>query len=240
VWKLIHAKISGCALAYVIELWDLFTQVGVERKKPFVDVYSRFDRKDYVALAKWDREVNKGRVFKSWRKATHPQLGEVEVGGLDNRVGISNPPYEMIAKVCEQHSAAFLRVAALVPRVAIEKVSQERLGGGLTRIELRIANKGYLATYGLGSAKDLPLSEPLRLTTQGQGVEVTAPVESVLEIGHLQGWGSGLYAGANVFFPWTRGNPNERFVTLVVRGAGKLSVRVGSARVGYRALAIDV
>jgi hypothetical protein len=34
------------ALAYVIELWDLFTQIGMERRKPFVDVYSRFDRKD--------------------------------------------------------------------------------------------------------------------------------------------------------------------------------------------------
>ena len=42
------------AIAYVIELWDLFTQIGVERKKPFVDVYSRLERKDYVALAKWD------------------------------------------------------------------------------------------------------------------------------------------------------------------------------------------
>src|SRR5258705_1598674 len=40
----------GC-LAYVIELWDLFTQIGIEQKKPFVDVYTRFERKDYVALA---------------------------------------------------------------------------------------------------------------------------------------------------------------------------------------------
>jgi hypothetical protein len=212
----------------------------MERRKPFVDVYSRLDRKDYVALAKWDKEVNKGRVFKKWRKVKHPQLGEVEVGGLDIRVGISNPPYELLPKVCEQQSAAFLRVAALVPRVSIGKVSQEKLAGDLTRLELRVANTGYLATYGLHSAKDLPLSEPLRITTEGQGVKLTAPIESVLEIGHLEGWGQGLYGGSNVFFPWTRGNVNERFVTLVVQGRGTLKVRVGSVRVGYRTLAIDI
>jgi len=228
------------AIAYVIELWDLFTQLGIERKKRFVDAYSHFDRKDYVALAKWDQEVNKGRVFKQWRKVKHPQLGEVEVGGLDNRVGVSNPPYELLPKVCEQQSAAFLRVASLVPRVTADVVSQEKVGEGLTRVELRIANKGYLATYGLSSAKKLPLAEPLRITTESEGLKVAAPVESVIEIGHLDGWGQGLYAGPNVFFPWTRGNAHERFVTLVVQGKGKLRVKVGSVRVGYREVVITV
>ena len=221
------------ALAYVIELWDLFTQIGIARKKRFVDVYSHLDRKDFIALAKWDREVNKGRVFGKWRKAKHPQLGDVEVGGLDTRVGISNPPYEKIAEVCASQSRAFLRVAALIPRVAIEIVRQERLGPDLTRIELRVVNRGYLGTYGLTSAKKLPLSEPMRLTSEGSGVKVAAPAEAVIEIGHLDGWGQGLYNGANVFFPWTRGNVHEKFVTLVVEGKGKLKVKVGSVRVGY-------
>jgi hypothetical protein len=224
----------------VIELWDLFTQLGIEKKKPFVDVYSRLERKDYVALAKWDREVNQGRVFRQWRKATHPQLGEVEVGGLDTRVGISNPPYELLGRICEQQSAAFLRVAALVPRVVFQAISQETIGEGLTRIELRIANQGYLATYGLNSAKKLAHSEALRITTECEGVKVTAPLESVIEVGHLDGWGLGLYAGANVFFPWTRGNVHEKFVTLVVQGRGKLRVKAGSVRVGYRTVDLTI
>ena len=114
------------------------------------------------------------------------------------------------------------------------------MGDGLTRIELRVANKGYLATYGLSSAKKRPPVAALRVTTEGEGVKVAAPVESVIEIGHLDGWGQGLYAGANVFFPLTRGNAHERFVTLVVQGRGKLRVKVGSVRVGYRELVIAV
>ena len=233
------------ALAYVIELWDLFTQIGVERKTPFVDVYSRLERKDLAALAKWDKEHNKGRIFGRWKKVKHPQLGEVEVGGLDLRVGISNPPYEMLARICEQHSDAFLRVASLVPRVVVEVVKQEVVapasaGARFTRIELRVANKGYLSTYGLSSAKKLQFSEPLRATVEAEGLEVTAPIEKVIDLGHLQGWGQGLYNGVNIFFPWTRGNEHERFVTLVVEGRGKLSVRVGSARVGFRTIEVAV
>ena len=103
------------ALAYVVELWDLFKQLGIERKKPFVDHYMKFTRKDMRALAEFDRQHNAGRVFGSWKKVNHPQLGEVEVNGFDPRVGIWNPPYERLAETCQAQSAAFLRVAAPEP-----------------------------------------------------------------------------------------------------------------------------
>ena len=229
------------AIAYVVELWDLFHQIGVEPKKPFVDVYSRLEREDFAKLAKWDRERNLGRIFGQWRKVVHPQLGAVEVGGLDPRVGISNPPYEELEGVCQKQSAAFLRVAALVPRVEVEVAKQDVLGKGLTRLELRIVNRGYLATYGLSSAKRLAISEPLRATFECEGdLQLGAPIESTVDIGHLQGWGQGLYNGSSVFFPWTRGNGHERFVTVVAEGRGTLKVRVGSCRVGYRTLAVSV
>ncbi|MCM2327981.1 MAG: M14 family metallopeptidase [Lysobacter sp.] len=229
----------GC-IAYVVELWDLFKQLGIERKKPFVDHYTHLDRKDYVALAKFDREQNAGRIFKRWRKAAHPQLGEVEVGGFDGRVGISNPPYERLAETCATQSAAFLRVAALVPQVTVEVVKREKAGAGHTAVELRVANRGYLGTYGLSSAKKLPLAEPLRLSAEGKGVKLVAPAEAIVEIGHLDGWGNGLYAGPNIFFPWTRGNVHERFVTLVAEGKGRLSVTVGSSRVGFQSIEVEV
>ncbi len=227
------------ALAYVIELWDLFHQLGIERKKPFVEHYFKFGRKDIVALANFDREHNKGRVFGRWKKVQHPQLGEVEVNGFDPRVGIWNPPYERLAETCAAQSAAFLRVAALVPRVSIEVVKREAAGGH-TRIELRVGNRGYLGTYGLPSAAKLPHSEPLRLTARGDGVELVAPAEAVVDIGHLDGWGAGLYGGPSIFMPWTRGSGHERHVTLVAKGKGTLTVKVGSCRVGYKSVNVEV
>ncbi|MEP7084772.1 MAG: peptidase M14, partial [Betaproteobacteria bacterium] len=229
----------GC-LAYVIELWDIFHQIGIETMKPFVDHYTRLDRQHFLALAKWDREVNHSRIFRPWRKVLHPQLGEVEVGGLNPLVGISNPPFEQLAEICSTQSAAFLRVAALIPNLKIELISQQSIGPAHTKIELRIANVGYLATYGLPSAKQLPHSEPLRLAAQGPGLKLIAPAESPIEIGHLDGWGTGLYAGISIFAPWTRGNVHEKVVTLVVEGSGRLQAKVGSCRVGYQTLEIDV
>jgi hypothetical protein len=229
------------AIAYAVELWDIFRQIGMETKKPFVDHYTHMDRKDFVALAKWDRDVNQGRVFGKWRKVRHPQLGEVEVGGLDILVGISNPPFEKLAEVCAQQSAAFLRLAALAPRVSVEVVKRDVLGPHLTRIELRVVNRGYLGTYGLNSAKKLPHVEPLRLTGECEGdVQLGAPTALPLELGHLDGWGRGLYSGISIFAPWTRGNVHEKFVTLVAEGHGKLTVKVGSCRIGYRTLSLDL
>jgi len=227
------------ALAYVVELWDIFKQLGIERKKPFVDHYSKFSRKDMRALAEFDRTHNAGRLFGSWKKTPHPQLGEVEIGGFDPRVGIWNPPYERLPETCASQSAAFLRVAALVPRISLTVVSQVKTGGH-TRIELRVVNQGYLGSYGVPSAKTVPHAEPLRLAARGDGLTLLAPTESVVQIGHLEGWGGGLHGGPSVFSPWTRGNGHERFVTLLVAGSGTLHVELSSCRVGTQTLSLQV
>ena len=243
--KPINGHLSGYAyhqrgaLAYVVELWDLFKQLGIERKKPFVDHYSKFSRKDMQALAAFDKQHNAGRIFGTWTKVQHAQLGEVELNGLDPRVGIWNPPYERLPQTCQSQSAAFLRVAALVPRIQLSVVSQTKTDGH-TRIELRVANQGYLASYGLPSAKTVPHAEPLRLTARGDGLTLLAPAEAVVQIGHLEGWGGGLHGGPSVFGPWTRGNGHERFVTLLVAGSGTLNVELASCRVGSQELAILV
>jgi len=227
------------ALAYVVELWDIFKQLGIERSKPFVDHYSKFTREHMRALAAFDRDHNAGRIFGSWQKVMHPQLGEVEVNGFDPRVGIWNPPYERLAETCAGQSAAFLRVAALAPRISLTVLRQEQLAGH-TRIELRVANHGYLASYGIASAKTLPHAEPLRLSARAEGVTLLAPTEAVIEIGHLAGWGGGLHGGPSVFSPWTRGNGHERFVTLVVAGTGVVHLELSSCRVGTQTLAVTV
>jgi hypothetical protein len=227
------------ALSYVVELWDLFKQLGIERKKPFVDHYGKFGRKDVATLAAFDKQHNAGRMFKPWQKVQHPQLGEVEVGGFDPRVGIWNPPYERLPDTCATQSAAFLRVAALVPRLQFGVVRQETRGTHTT-VELRVANTGYLPSHGLPSAKGLPVAEPLRLTVKTEGPTLVAPSEQMVELGHLDGWGGGLYGGSSIFSPWTRGNGHERFVTLVVEGRGTLHLEVASCRVGRWTLELTV
>ncbi|MEO8384642.1 MAG: M14 family metallopeptidase [Betaproteobacteria bacterium] len=228
------------ALSYCVELWDIFTQIGVEKKTRFVDFYSQLERKDLIALAKWDSEVNQSRIFQPWRKFDHPQLGPVELGGFDMRVGISNPPYEKLDEVCRQHSATTLRVASLLPSISLDVTAMESIAPGVTRVELRVSNAGYLGSHGISSAKKLAHVEPLRLTADGDGVTLATQADAVTQLGHLDGWGQGPHGGYMIALPWTRGSGNERSVSLVVTGKGQLRVKVGSCRVGFKTLTIEV
>jgi hypothetical protein len=232
----------GC-VGYVCELWDLFAQLGVERKKPFVDHYTHLTREEMVRLGQWDREHNAGRVIRPWKKVEHPQLGEVEVGGVDPRVGLVNPPYERLGEVCAQQSAMFLRVAALAPQVVVAEARVLPLGeGGARRVEVTVENHGYLPTNVLASAKGLPWNEPLYAEARSEGgCALAAPTDARREVGHLMGWGRGLYDGAGALFHQrSRGGVSRKKVAWVVTGTGVLAVRVGSCRTGWVEKRIEV
>jgi len=220
------------AIAYVCEVWDLFKQLGIARKKPFVDHYTQLTRDDLVALARWDAAHNAGRIFRGWTKERHPQLGEVEVGGVDPRVGIWNPPFDLLGGICVLQSQAFLRVAAMAPSLSIAKLEVKPLEADLSLVTVTVQNHGYLSTAGIASAKKLPWNEPLTLEIKGEGITMVGG-DGWREIGHLDGWGRGLYGGASLIFQRSRGNMGTRVVEQVVRGRGKVQVRVGACRVGW-------
>ena len=223
----------GC-IAYVCELWDLFEQVGLEKKKRFVDRYTQLDRADMVKIARWDAEHNAGRVLRPWKKWNHPQLGEVEVGGLDPRVGLWNPPFERIDEVCRGQAAVFLRVAALAPSVQFTEVRATEIESGLYRLDVRVENRGYLATHGLASARKLDWNEPLVAEIETEGCALANPREARQPVGHLDGWGRGRFEGfAALYYMRSRGNTGSRSLTWMLRGRGRAVVKIGSCRTGW-------
>jgi hypothetical protein len=228
----------GC-LAYVIELWDLFARLKIARKKPFVDHYTHLSREELVGLAAWDAEYNAGRALRPWKACRHPQLGDVEVGGFDARVGIWNPPYEMLGQVCQQNSAAFLKVVALAPELRL-RARVERLGDGLSRVTATVENLGYLPTYVLGSAKKLEFAEPLVIEAVADeaggrpSAEPLSPADRRQEVGQLEGWGRGLFSSSHgIGYAHSNGNAGQRTVTLVWKGGGRLRLRAGGCRTGW-------
>lgn len=230
----------GC-IAYAVELWDLFEQLGLPKQKRFVDRYSHLERDDMVKLARWDAEHNSGRVLRAWRKFRHPQLGELEVGGVDPRVGLWNPPYEKIDEVCRGQSAAFLRVAALAPRIVFAEVRATPVGQGLVRLDLRIENHGYLPTYILSSAKKHEWNEPLVAEVHASGCELANPREARQEVGHLDGWGRGKYSGDGALYHLqSRGSTGAKTLSWTLRGKGVVRVRMGACRTGWIERQIEV
>lgn len=222
------------ALAYVIELWDLFRRLGMERPPKFVQYYERVSREDLVKLAWWDKDENEGRAFPPWRSFEHPQLGPVEIGGIDPRVGIWNPPLHHLAQMCATQAYAFLHVAALAPRLRIGEVRRVQLPGELTRVDVQIVNDGYLGSYGLPSAKKLEFNEPVYAVASAEDCALVDAGAAHQVLGHLDGWGHGLHTGANLpAYPGTRGTTNAAWASYLVRGAGALVLRIGSCRAGF-------
>ena len=233
------------AVAYVVELWDLFKQAGLERKKRFVDNYTHLTRADMLKIAAWDRDKNAGRSLLPWRAFKHPQLGDVEVGGIDPRVGMWNPPASEMPGVCTAQTAHFLRTAALAPAVAVDAVETHALDAAqsspLTCVTVTVANHGYLPTFILDSAKELTHNEPLWADVTCDGCELAEPSAAHREIGHLDGWGRGLFDGSGALYAvGTRGTTGARRVSWVVRGRGTMTVRAGSCRVGWVTRRIDI
>ncbi len=223
----------GC-VAYTIELWDLFRHLGEVRSfKRFVDRYTHITREDIVKLGKWDREHNRARILQPWKRRKHEQLGEVEVGGVDPRFGLWNPPFEKIAEVCIQQSAAFLRVAALAPVLEFGKIAVSAVGDDLFRVTVTVRNQGYLPTYILSSARDLDIAEPLHMAAATEGCELVDSGAAHRQIGHLDGWGRGLFDGTGAFYHLaSRGNTGAKTVSYLVRGRGTLTLRLGCCRTG--------
>ena len=230
----------GC-LAYVVELWDLFHRLGLPRPKKFVDYYQKLGKTELVKLAWWDREENEGRIVRPWKKVKHPQLGDVEVGGVDPRYGLWNPPPDLLPTLCQAQAHHLLQVAALSPALVIGRVERVPLGDGLTRVDVVVENHGYLGSYGMPSAKKLDWNEPVFADATGEGgVQLVDANLSHVVLGHLDGWGRGLEGANNLFHLRSRGNTSSARASWVVRGKGRLHVRAGSCRAGFVDHQIDV
>jgi hypothetical protein len=134
-------------------------------------------------------------------------------------------------------SAFFFRAAALVPEVALARVETQPLGtgvGGGTQLTVEVHNRGYLPTYGLDKAKNMPWNEPLHAQLSLDGVTLDEPGRAHVAVGHLGGWGRGHGAwGQAIFYASTPGNDAQRTLRWTLRGRGSVTLRLGSPRVGW-------
>lgn len=229
-----YAFLQRGAFAWSVELWDLYQRAGLPRTRPFVDVYGHQSRAQMELLARWltalSLEHNSAPPLQPWTKATHPQLGDVEVGGLDPRFSIWNPPQgSLVDDVARKHAAVFLRILSLLPRLHVEAV-RSPLGGGAALVELTIENRGGVATSGPVSARELPHNEPVRAVIADAA---RARDGAVRLVGHLGGHHAGRFGGVTTWPYQTTGAAPRKTVRFVVDGDAPVRVRVGSIRTGF-------
>ena len=78
-------------------------------------------------------------AFPPWRAFDHPQLGEVEIGGIDPRVGIWNPPLHELATMCATPDAGVpARRRARAARRRSRRSTRTRSPAASTRVDVRV------------------------------------------------------------------------------------------------------
>ena len=209
----------------------------MERPPKFVAVLrARLARRPREARVVGQATRTTAASFPPWRPFQHPQLGAVEIGGIDPRVGIWNPPLHELADRCARRrrrcSCASPRSRRAL-RIARDR-SQARCPAARRASRSRSINDGYLGSYGMPSARRSSTSTSRSTRPRDRGCELVDPGMAHQVLGHLDGWGHGLHTGANLpAYPGTRGTTNAAWATYLVKGGGALEVRIGCARTGF-------
>lgn len=121
-----------------------------------------------------DRRVGATDTFvQPWTAFDHPQLGSVEIGGIDSKRCVQNPPAALLEAECEKNTAFSLALLGSLPSVSSAVVSEALTEEGAARVTMTLSNQGFLPTHGAQRAVEMNAvrgehtSNPHRLGFEG-------------------------------------------------------------------------
>jgi hypothetical protein len=153
----------------------------------------------------WDEQTEKDQIFKMWEAFQHPQLGKVEIGGFLNR-HVGNPTLQDLKQISEGTYKFTLDHVRKHPKVVLEDVQVEPVGGQVFRIRVRVANRGEFPTNVSNKGRNLRRIMPVRVEFNSvEGVKLLS-AQGHYNLGHL-----GSITDSR-FLEWFVFNPDRRQV----------------------------
>ncbi|HPF61561.1 MAG: peptidase M14 [Gemmatimonadetes bacterium] len=119
------------------ELWTSFKQFETTERND-----NRYDRQDY----EFDRLLLFKDAFVEWKPFTHPQYGEIEVGGFKKTFGRAEPGFLLQAEA-HRNMAFTLYQTWQLPMVEVDSVATRALGNGLTEVTAIVVNRRLVPTH---------------------------------------------------------------------------------------------
>jgi hypothetical protein len=221
--------------SWTTEFWDVVEHATGHKQTPAMWVTGPTDD-EALAVLRWiDRTWPPG--FEPWRRFDHPQLGPVEIGGVDRQNVWNNPPPPLLAAEVEGHADAIIVQALASPRLGIDHLSSDPIGGDADtwRIQAGITNHGWLPTDVSAHARKERLVLPGETTVRGEGLQVIGgPARQ--EFGQLDGRAQLRFRNGN------DGTPDRTLLTWLVRGPAGLEVEVEARhpRAGTASMTIEL
>lgn len=143
-WVYEHLGIFG----WTTEFWDAIAAATDGRERSGTDIwYVGPTVEQQLAVATWS-DTHAPGACQAWRTFDHPQLGPVEIGGVDDFALWTNAPVGPLLRAeVEPHASWVVHQAVLSPRLEILHTRVERMGDDTWRIEAGLANTGWLPTH---------------------------------------------------------------------------------------------
>jgi hypothetical protein len=121
---------------------------------------------------KFNDNVAQGQLFKPWTPFKHPQFGDIEIGGWVKMSSRLPHPF-MLADLVHRNASAVLFAASQTPHVALGVFDVQRIGNGLHRVRVRLANSGSIPSISYHSVQK-KVSRRDMLTVSGKEIAVVA------------------------------------------------------------------
>jgi Zinc carboxypeptidase len=218
-WIYEHLGVFG----WTTEFWDVIhAATGTKQDTKFW--YTGPTEAEELAVLRWNDEQQLN-MFVPWYPFDHPHLGPVELGGWDDLWCWLNPPLSLLRNEVQGHADFAIHQALAAPEIEVLHTAGVALGGSAWRVEVGIANTGWLPTDISKKARKDRLVLPI--VAQLSGATVVGGLAR-LELGQLQG-----RLGMR-FSRWNDGTPDRTLASWIVQApAGTIvSIQVEHQRAG--------
>ena len=125
-------------------------------------------------------------AFVTWQEYDHPTLGKVEIGGMKPYATVL-PPTDSVSDFISRQLPFIRQLAGLLPGIAIDKINVEKKGAEVWKLEVWVANKGFLP-YPTHQGKRCQRPTPTVVTVSGNSMVILEGRERKV-LGLLEGSG---------------------------------------------------
>jgi murein tripeptide amidase MpaA len=207
--------------AWTTEFWDVIACATDERASTDIWYVGPTPEQER-AVVRW-ADQHAPEAYVPWYPFDHPQLGAVELGGVDFMYVWSNPPAALLRAEVAPHAEFAVFQALASPRLEVLEARVERLGEDTWRIQAGLANTGWLPTDVTRWARKHHMVLPATAEISGALTVVSGAAK--VQLGQLEGRVALRVNG------WAQndGTPERATATWVVRAAAGTSVTIEAA-----------
>lgn len=205
--------------SWTTEFWDI-VQAATGEKQSVHFWYTGPTPTQELAVLRWCDE-HQPDGYGPWTPFEHPDLGTVEIGGWNSLITWANPTGDRLRAEVAPHADFAVHQALCSPCLEIHQLLVNPLGEDTWRVDVGVANTGWLPTDVSTLARKEGIVGPVTVEVGGNSVEVVdGPVKR--RVGQLEGRIELRFRDGN------DGTPDRAMVSFVVRGAAGVEVDVAA------------